>query len=73
MSHELFDLFGMLGFGVCLTTFFHRTLPPVLARIAGGVVGAPLPSPRGGPPDASIDASGTEQRSAAPRRPDSAI
>lgn len=36
MSHELFELFGMLGFGVALTAFFHRTLQPLLLRLAAG-------------------------------------
>ena len=34
MSHELFELFGMLGAGVGLTALVHSAVKPVLLRLA---------------------------------------
>ncbi len=38
MSHELFELFGMLGAGMGLTALFQRALQPLRLRLAGGSV-----------------------------------
>lgn len=36
MSHELFELIGMLGVGASLTALFQRAVHPLLLRFAGG-------------------------------------
>jgi hypothetical protein len=72
VSHELFELFGMLGAGVSLTALLHRALHPIRLRFATSPADPIPPSARECQPDAGIDSNGASPRGAELRRPDSA-
>jgi len=73
MSHELFELFGMLGAGVGLSALFHRAVQPMLLRLATGAAAPLRASARRRQARAGSGASPAEPRDASPRRLDSAI
>jgi hypothetical protein len=68
MSHEIFELFGMLGAGAGLTALIHRAVQPVLLRLAASAAD-PMPASRlERQPGAGFASAAEPLGSASPRR-----
>jgi len=71
MSHELFELFGMLGVGVGLTAHFQRAVQPALLRLAANAAAPMRSSAVRRQPSSELVSNAVSRRSDCSRSPDS--